>query len=1014
MGKRKIRFALLISLLFAFVIVLTSCNGLGSNNQTSTTTGGGVQTTTEVPTSTTQKGDTPTTTSRANVEPTTTTTTEAEPSSNPVPTITTQLIQSARTIKIVQIEGEATVTDEYETSECFRGMNLYDGDKIEVKANSVLVIKFDEDKYVYLGENTTINLKSEGENKYKTNVFVTSGKVLAEIQKPLDQDEEFFLSSNNSVMAVRGTVFGIQVAKVGAEIVQTYSVYRGVTELYVFDNKLGNLVSGKLTDITNSKYEITIPEEDVLDDDEEYNEIVDNWLTDVSNEFENEEGANQELNEVEITVGTPSESDYQEIIDTIGDNTDTPVTYSNIVYNADGYYGQYDGLAHSITINVETEGAKIQYKTSVDGEYTDELPEFTTPGYYRTYYKITCDGYYDKEDYGIVQISKADLTIEYKDNITIPGLVAGMDINTALGKINLSDFIEINGATADSEELANSTFDANGNLEMGTATYELNVVIPDSISEYYNPAKAEISLTSYEVKLVDTDSINDGYLNIDGISSFNKYNGVLADDLFGNAIFTVGNSELYYDDVTFNYDYKTEGYFELKDGKNTVNVVIDCGDYEINTEVYFTYYDSRTIFELTITVDDILVSALGDDCYYYNTSNLTATDGKYQISTATLATNFGISTFSGYMNLPTDVVDANSTNYTVSSSNLLEFEDGVMADIEFVVFPDDTTSGVRKIISVYFSQTPPSNFPTYSLENNLTYYPGTIFDFVISESPVQYSLDGITYQDELSVDELGEVDIYFKVGTTIVTKGKSTVLITTGGITTDALNMISDNISLLSNDGRTLTYIYYAGGEANNETMLLTSSDGSTISPTIDTYNIYTGIVKNAKYYNNLTNEEMTVDVSVTPMQNGVADFDYEVTAEGFVPLTGSVHFVYPYEAQIYDGTGPKPEPGGSLTENVNSIHLSVVNPIDRTVSLSDVDRVYASRIVYSTEDMDADYTVLYSIDEGATWTEETPVFTQAGEYKVYIIYTTTYESESAIITSDLTIVAVQNITITE
>ncbi|MBQ6784033.1 MAG: hypothetical protein IJP63_08540, partial [Acholeplasmatales bacterium] len=65
-------------------------------------------------------------------------------------------LDSARTIKIVQIEGSATVTDEEGSSSCFKGMNLYNGDKVNVNADSVLVIKFDEDKYTYLGENTII------------------------------------------------------------------------------------------------------------------------------------------------------------------------------------------------------------------------------------------------------------------------------------------------------------------------------------------------------------------------------------------------------------------------------------------------------------------------------------------------------------------------------------------------------------------------------------------------------------------------------------------------------------------------------------------------------------------------------------------------------------------------------------------------------------------------------------------------------------------------------------------
>jgi hypothetical protein len=90
-------------------------------------------------------------------------------------------LDSARTIKIVELEGNATITDEIETINCFKGKNLYNGDTVDVLENSVLVTKFDEDKYVYIGENSKINLKSQGKNSYKTNIFVEKGEVLAEI-----------------------------------------------------------------------------------------------------------------------------------------------------------------------------------------------------------------------------------------------------------------------------------------------------------------------------------------------------------------------------------------------------------------------------------------------------------------------------------------------------------------------------------------------------------------------------------------------------------------------------------------------------------------------------------------------------------------------------------------------------------------------------------------------------------------------------------------------------------------
>ena len=57
-------------------------------------------------------------------------------------------------------------------------------------------------------------------------------------------------------MAVRGTIFGVAVKDDGSQYIETYSVYRGVTELVVFDKVNGQIIKGKLEDISNSKIEI--------------------------------------------------------------------------------------------------------------------------------------------------------------------------------------------------------------------------------------------------------------------------------------------------------------------------------------------------------------------------------------------------------------------------------------------------------------------------------------------------------------------------------------------------------------------------------------------------------------------------------------------------------------------------------------------------------------------------------------------------------------------------------------
>ena len=915
-------------------------------------------------------------------------------------------LDSARTIKIVELEGSANVTDDRETIACFKGMNLYDGDSVDVLADSVLVIKFDEDKYVYLGENTKINLKSEGKDSFKTNIFVETGVVLAEIQKPLGEDEEFFLSSNNSVMAVRGTIFGVAVKEVANEIIQTYSVYKGVTELFIFDKMGDELIKGKLTNISNSKIELTVPKENILESGV-FNEIVGNLANETVDHFNNSNDANSKLDEVEITVGKPSKEDYQNVMDKV---TGSSVTYSTIDYTVEGYFGSYDGNSHSINLDVKTENAKISYKESEEGTYQDTLPTFKAPGSYRVYFKISCEGYDDKEDYSVVQINKADLLVEY-NNIPTQGFIVGMNVNNALAKINLFDYVVIKGVEEDATELLKSTFASEEKLIDGTNSYQINLVLPDSIKTYYNDVVLNISLNAAPVTLNHSKGISSGYVYLDEITKFNKYNGVAESELFGNPAFYAGDSMI--TDATsyeFNYTYKTEGYYELKTGKNTVEVVLHFDGYDITSSIEFMFEDFRGQPMIAITIDDVSVVKLAEDTYYFNTNDLNVTNDEYQITSTYLLEHLGLDDFSGYINLPTDVLDDESVNYQVSDTYVLSFPKDDTSFVELVLFPNSSSKGAIRRLSIYFSTIAPTGYPEYEFTNSLAFSPNSNISFIVSELPVQYSLDGITYQDSLSISELGDYDVYYKVGDTVIAKGIKTITITNGVIAMDsyAANLINAPL-VLSDDGRSLMYYDSTLGGDGGYTFI-TSSDNSTISSNDDLYQIYSDIVKNSKYYNSLTNEELEVEVFVSEKEEQSADFTYEVVSNGYLSLKGSVEFNYSNIVNY----NPKQGYSGDL-EYFNGT-LYVVNPSDKTVSLSEIDEVYPSRIAYSIEDLytyEAEFEILYSIDGGKTWTTDIPVLTQAGEYDVYEIYKVTYTNDDDE-KGPKTIVKIQHISITE
>lgn len=83
-----------------------------------------------------------------------------------------------------------------------------------------------------------------------------------------------------------------------------------------------------------------------------------------------------------------------------------------IVYTAEGWYGTYDGTPRGITVNVTTpaDGAKVTYKTTEDGNYSDQKPTYTNAGNYTVYFKIDAKGYDTVTGSAKVIIEKAQLT----------------------------------------------------------------------------------------------------------------------------------------------------------------------------------------------------------------------------------------------------------------------------------------------------------------------------------------------------------------------------------------------------------------------------------------------------------------------------------------------------------------------------------------------------------------------------------------------------------------------------
>ena len=136
-----------------------------------------------------------------------------------------------RNIKVQELTGETEVTRDRKELDAYKGMQLQGNDEVEVQADSDLMLKLDNEKYVYARELTHFWLEAAGNKRVEQMIIhLEEGQVLIDIQEKLSEEESFEVETGNVLMAVRGTTF----------LVNSYVNEDGetVTELSVFDGEV--------------------------------------------------------------------------------------------------------------------------------------------------------------------------------------------------------------------------------------------------------------------------------------------------------------------------------------------------------------------------------------------------------------------------------------------------------------------------------------------------------------------------------------------------------------------------------------------------------------------------------------------------------------------------------------------------------------------------------------------------------------------------------------------------------
>lgn len=122
--------------------------------------------------------------------------------------------ESYRSIQIYELKGKTTIEREgIGAIEAIENLYLESGDRILVGENSSARLKLDDDKYILVEENSVLALVAEGtKENSKTTIHLEQGAITNEIQNKLNENSSYDVTTPNSVMAVRGTIFRVEVS----------------------------------------------------------------------------------------------------------------------------------------------------------------------------------------------------------------------------------------------------------------------------------------------------------------------------------------------------------------------------------------------------------------------------------------------------------------------------------------------------------------------------------------------------------------------------------------------------------------------------------------------------------------------------------------------------------------------------------------------------------------------------------------------------------------------------------
>ncbi len=120
--------------------------------------------------------------------------------------------ETFRSIMVYDVEGSAVIEREsVGAMDAAENLYLESGDRVSVAADSSMRMKLDDDKYVMAEADTVFAVEAAGTDAdSETKISLEQGAITNEIQHLLSEGSRYETSTPNSVMAVRGTIYRVE------------------------------------------------------------------------------------------------------------------------------------------------------------------------------------------------------------------------------------------------------------------------------------------------------------------------------------------------------------------------------------------------------------------------------------------------------------------------------------------------------------------------------------------------------------------------------------------------------------------------------------------------------------------------------------------------------------------------------------------------------------------------------------------------------------------------------------